>query len=89
MTATLMGAGLAITTRPRWMPRAGLVAALLVGTFIAVEAPVSGMSLNPARTLAPAVFSGDYTAIWLYFVAPVTGMLLAAEVFRRVTRASN
>jgi aquaporin Z len=45
------------------------------------------MSLNPARTLGPAVFSGDYSSIWVYFTAPVLGMLLAAEVFTRVNPA--
>jgi aquaporin Z len=83
MTALLMGVGLALSTRAAWQPFAGAAAAVLVGTFIAVESPVSGMSLNPARTLGSALFAGDFTAIWVYFAAPVCGMLLAAAPFRR------
>jgi hypothetical protein len=44
------------------------------------------MSLNPARTLGSAVLAGDFTALWVYFTAPVCGMLLAAAVFRAATR---
>lgn len=61
-----------------------LFAGLLLWIYIAVEAPVSGMSINPARTLASAIPSGEYTGIWIYFAAPVVGMLAAAEVFARL-----
>jgi len=79
MTALQMGAVLAVAQVPRWRPRAGLVAAALLVVFITLEAPVSGMSLNPARTLGSAVWAGQFTALWIYFSAPVLGMLLAAE----------
>jgi aquaporin Z len=46
-----------------------------------VEAPLSGMSLNPARTLASALFTRDWTALWIYFTAPPLGMLLAAHLY--------
>jgi aquaporin Z len=65
----------------RWT---GLAAALLVAAFITWEAPLSGMSMNPARTLGPAVIAMRWTGIWVYFVAPPLGMLAAGEVFRRV-----
>lgn len=68
--------------RHGWAERAGLVAAACVAVFITIEAPVSGMSLNPARTLASAVWAGQYAGLWIYFVAPVFGMLLAAELAR-------
>lgn len=55
----------------------------LVTAYIAIESPISGMSMNPARTTASAAFSGDWNAVWLYFVAPTVAMLLAAEVFLR------
>ncbi len=58
----------------------GLFAGALVCSYITFEAPISGMSLNPARTLASAVPAMDFGALWLYFVAPVFGMMLAAEV---------
>jgi aquaporin Z len=67
----------------------GLFAALGVATYIAVEAPLSGMSMNPARTLASALGAGRYTALWLYFTAPLAGMLAAAELYVRVRGAAR
>jgi aquaporin Z len=61
----------------------GLGAGACVAIFILVEAPVSGMSMNPARSFAPAVLSGDLSSIWIYFAAPLAGMFAAAEVFVR------
>jgi aquaporin Z len=84
MSALLMGAVLAATRAEAWRPHAGLIAAACVAAFITVEAPVSGMSLNPARTLASAVWAGDCTGLWIYFLAPALGMLLAAEVARHL-----
>ncbi|HVK09113.1 MAG TPA: aquaporin [Gemmataceae bacterium] len=59
----------------------GLVVGALVAAYIAVEAPLSGMSMNPARTFASAAVGGQWTALWVYFLAPPLGMLLAAEVY--------
>jgi aquaporin Z len=56
----------------------------LVALYITFEAPLSGMSMNPARTLGSAVISNVGTALWIYFTAPPLGMLLAAEVFVRL-----
>ena len=64
----------------RWT---GLLAGLLVALYISVESPVSGMSMNPARTFGSAVSAQLWTALWVYFTAPLLGMLLAAEVFAR------
>jgi MIP family channel proteins len=64
----------------------GLCAAVLVATYITVEAPISGMSMNPARTLASAVPAWTFTALWVYFTAPVIGMLLAADLYRALRR---
>jgi len=64
----------------RWT---GLLAGLLVALYISVESPVSGMSMNPARTFGSAVSAQLWTALWVYFTAPLAGMLLAAEVFAR------
>jgi aquaporin Z len=60
----------------------GIFAGTLVALFITIEAPYSGMSINPARTLASALPSGVWTAAWIYFVAPISGMFLAVEVRR-------
>jgi len=62
----------------------GFFAGLLVATYITVEVPFSGMSMNPARTLASALPAWRWTAFWIYFTAPPLGMLLAAEVYVRL-----
>jgi aquaporin Z len=65
----------------------GLFAGALVALYITFEAPLSGMSLNPARTFASAFFASRYMALWVYFAAPLAGMLLAAEVYVRTGQA--
>jgi aquaporin Z len=64
----------------------GLFAGALVATYITVEAPLSGMSLNPARTFASALPAETWRAFWVYLTAPLGGMLLAAEVRVRWAR---
>jgi aquaporin Z len=64
----------------RWTP---FCAGALVATWIIVEAPISGMSMNPARSFASALAAGDWTWLWIYFTAPPLGMLAAAEVYLR------
>jgi aquaporin Z len=59
----------------------GVVAGTLVAAYISVEAPLSGMSINPARSFASAAPAGMWTHLWIYFVAPPLGMLSAAEVW--------
>jgi len=61
----------------------GLCAGALIFVYIAFEAPLSGMSLNPARSFGSALAAGDPTALWIYFLAPPLGMLLAAAMFKR------
>jgi len=53
----------------------------LYATFITFETPISGMSMNPARTFGSALRAGYWQALWIYFVAPTLGMLGAAEAF--------
>jgi aquaporin Z len=53
----------------------------LYAIFIAFETPLSGMSMNPARTLGSALHASYFHSLWIYFVAPTLGMLVAAEVF--------
>jgi aquaporin Z len=56
----------------------------LVALYILVEAPLSGMSMNPARTFGSGFAADYYPALWIYFVAPPLGMLTAALLFRAV-----
>jgi aquaporin Z len=55
---------------------------ILVATYIAIEAPLSGMSMNPARTLGSAIAARHWTALWIYFTAPAIGMFAAAQLFK-------
>lgn len=59
----------------------GLFAGLLVATYITIEAPFSGMSMNPARTFGSAVPPMLWDGLWIYLTAPPLGMLFAAELY--------
>jgi aquaporin Z len=79
----LMTVVLNVSNTERLAPFTGLFTGTLVATYISLEAPLSGMSMNPARTLASAVPAQVFTALWVYFTAPPLGMLLAAELYLR------
>jgi aquaporin Z len=83
ISGLLMTVVLFSSNRVRLAPYTGLFAALLVATFIIVESPISGMSMNPARTLGSGFWAADWTAVWIYFTAPPLGMLLAAQLYLR------
>jgi aquaporin Z len=57
---------------------------VLYAVFITFETPFSGMSMNPARSFGSAFHAAYWQAIWIYFVAPIAGMLAAAEIFLRI-----
>ncbi|HXV27481.1 MAG TPA: aquaporin [bacterium] len=59
----------------------GIFAGMLLAIYITLEAPFSGMSMNPARTVGSAFWSRMWDGWWVYFTAPVIGMLFAAEVY--------
>ena len=79
----LMSMVLRVSNTPRLARFTGLFAGAMVATYISLEAPYSGMSMNPARTFASAVPAQIWTALWIYFTAPPLGMLLAAELYLR------
>jgi aquaporin Z len=72
---------LAVSNHARIARFTGICAGVLVACYITFEAPLSGMSMNPARTLGSAVPAETWTALWIYFTAPPLGMLLAAEMY--------
>ena len=72
----------------RWT---GLCAGALVALYIAFEAPMSGMSINPARSFASAWPAGVWSGFWIYLTAPILGMQFAASTHllrRAATRAA-
>jgi aquaporin Z len=75
---------LIVSNTPKLSRFTGLFAGILIAIYITIEAPLSGTSMNPARTLASALPSGNWTALWVYFTAPLIGMLSAAELYVRV-----
>lgn len=85
----LMLAVLTVSNANRLARFTGLFAGLLVATYITIEAPLSGMSLNPARTVASALPGRLWTALWVYFTAPPLGMLLAAQLYLGVKGAGG
>lgn len=64
------------------------LAGMLVALYITFESPISGMSMNPARTFGSAVFANTWTGWWIYVTAPLLAMLGAAELYVR-TRGLN
>ena len=65
----------------------GLFAGALVALYITFEAPLSGMSMNPARTFSSALPANVWSAWWVYFTAPLLGMLLAGRIYQIVRGA--
>src|SRR6516164_3790163 len=59
----------------------GVIAGVLVATYITLESPLSGMSMSPARSFASAAPGGLWNSLWIYFTAPPLGMMLAAQVY--------
>jgi len=72
--------------------KAGNLAGLAIGmtlTFcILMGGPLTGASLNPARSLGPAVALGDFSSLWIYIVGPVLGAVVAALLYRGVLKDS-
>jgi aquaporin Z len=72
------------TNRKNLNSYSGLFAGTLVALYIIFEAPLSGMSINPARSFASALPANIWIAFWIYLTAPTIGMLIAAELYVRL-----
>jgi len=79
----LMSTVLRVSNTPHLARYTGIFAGLLVASFITFESPLSGMSMNPARTFSSAVVGQLWTGLWIYLTAPVLAMQLAAWVYLR------
>lgn len=83
ISCLLMFVVLIVSNTPRIAPYTGICAGICVASFITFEAPLSGMSMNPARTLASNAFAGALDSLWIYFAAPIAGMRIAVALHRR------
>jgi len=81
ISAALMLTVLSLTAAARLAPYTGLVVGCLVATYITFESPLSGMSMNPARSLASAAPGMLWHHLWIYLTAPLLGMLAGAQLF--------
>jgi len=89
IAAGLMVTVLAVSSHVRWQRYTGVAAAVLIAMYITFESPISGMSMNPARTLGSALPARHWHALWLYFIAPPAGMLLGAAIHLRASRRAD
>ena len=72
----------------RYASLTGVAAGILVAVYISLEAPLSGMSMNPARSFASAAPWQHWQSLWIYILAPPLGMLAAAQWHARRRRAA-
>ena len=76
----LMGTVLLVNQFPKLSRFTGWFAGALIVLFVMFEAPISGFGMNPARTFGSAIMANIWTAGWIYFTAPVLGMLAGIEI---------
>ncbi|MCX5651006.1 MAG: aquaporin [Planctomycetota bacterium] len=90
LTAILMLVILAVSSGSK---EKGITAGIAIGATVALEAmfagPISGASMNPARSLAPAVVSGATSHLWVYLAAPIAGALIAVPLARATVLARS
>lgn len=81
ISAGLIFVVLALSASQRLAPFTGIAAGGLVAGYISLEAPLSGMSMNPARTFASAAPAMQWQHFWIYVCAPIVGMLAGAQLY--------
>ena len=88
LTFFLMLTILAFTTKKETATIAGLIIGLVVTGIILFAVPISGGSFNPSKSLAPALISGNLTALWMYITAPILGAIVAMFVWKAFNKTS-
>jgi len=81
IAAVLMLVVLSLSSSQRYARFTGIAAGALVAAYITFESPLSGMSMNPARSFASAAPGMHWQHFWIYVTAPFIGMLAGAQVF--------
>jgi aquaporin Z len=81
MAALLMSMVLYTSNRRAYARYTSYLVGVLITFYVLFFGPVSGFSINPARTVGSAIFAHVWTAIWLYFAAPILGMFAAAHIY--------
>ena len=81
ISALLMLTVLSLSAWGRLAPFTGVIVGCLVATYITFESPLSGMSMNPARSFASAAPGMQWHHLWIYLTAPLLGMLAGAQAF--------
>ena len=89
MAILLMAVVLWTSNQPRLAHLTSYFVGVLIANYVFFFAPISGFSVNPARTTGSAVFARIWTALWVYFSAPLLGMFAAAEIFVRTSGKEN
>jgi len=89
MAALLMTVVLWCSNRPSLAMYTSYLVGVLIMIYILLFAPVSGFSINPARTTGSAIFAQVWTAVRLYFVAPILGMMTSAETYLHLYGTDN
>jgi aquaporin Z len=87
ISAVLMLTVLSLSAFRRLAPFTGVTVGALVASYITFESPLSGMSMNPARSVASAAPGMQWHHLWIYLTAPLLGMLSGAQLFLMVAGA--
>lgn len=82
LTFFLMLTVFGVSSKKEYAAIAGLLIGLVITGIILIAGPISGGSFNPARSIAPAIVSGNLTALWIYISAPILGAILAVIIWR-------
>lgn len=86
LTFFLMLTILGVTSKKEFSNIAGLIIGIVVTGIILFAGPISGGSFNPARSLAPAIVSGNFTALWIYITAPTLGAIIAMFIWKGLNK---